>query len=127
MKKLLLISILTVSIITGGYSMNLFNNVNFNKDSFFRRKISETEHHLIMQIGLVPGQSVPQHPANSFVKVIVLEGTITVVLENETIQLKKGDIAPVEYKTKMEIKNLSEENALFIVIKTPHPDSFLKK
>lgn len=101
--------------------MNLLENIPYSDEQMGKRKIVDQKHLLIMQIALKPGQSVPEHNANSNVHLLVLKGSITVTLNNMTVKLKEGDLLPVEYQAPMSIKNNSDENATFLVIKTPNP------
>jgi quercetin dioxygenase-like cupin family protein len=81
---------------------------------------------LMMQVALKPGQMVPQHNANSHVHIIVLEGDVVINLSGKDIPAKKGDLVPIAFKTPMNIKNMSKENATFIIIKTPNPSQMEK-
>jgi quercetin dioxygenase-like cupin family protein len=81
---------------------------------------------LMMQVALKPGQMVPQHNANSHVHIIVLEGDVVVNLSGKDMPAKKGDLVPIAFKTPMNIKNMSKENATFIIIKTPNPNQMEK-
>ncbi|WP_041081032.1 cupin domain-containing protein [Thermotoga profunda] len=106
--------------------MNLLENIPYSDEQMGRRKIVDQKHLLIMQIALKPGQSVPEHKANSNVHLLVLKGSITVTLNNMTAKLKEGDLLPIEYQTPMSIKNNGDENATFLVIKTPNPSEMEK-
>ena len=74
-----------------------------------------------MQIALKPGQSVPQHNANSNVHLLVVRGELTVNLAGADNKVKEGDLLPVAYQTPMIIKNTGSIDAAFLVFKTPNP------
>jgi quercetin dioxygenase-like cupin family protein len=80
----------------------------------------------MMQVALKPGQMVPQHNANSHVHILVLDGEVVVNLAGKDIPAKKGDLVPITYKTTMGIKNMSRENATFVIIKAPNPSQMEK-
>ncbi len=101
--------------------MNILENIPYSDKGMGRRKILDEKHLFIMQIALKPNQSVPQHKANSNVNLLMLEGSISVELNGVETFIKKGDLLPVKFKTPMLIKNKGDDNASFLVIKTPNP------
>jgi quercetin dioxygenase-like cupin family protein len=101
--------------------MNVFENIPYREEGMGRRKLVDEKHLLVMQIALKPGQSVPVHDANSNVHLLVLEGSLSIELNGLDTDARKGDILPVAFKTSMSIRNISEENSSFLVIKTPNP------
>lgn len=106
--------------------MNVLENIPYNDEQMGRRKLVDQKHLLMMQIALKPGQSVPEHNANSNVHLLVLKGTVNVDLKKGSTTLKEGDLVAVEYQTPMSIKNIGNENATFLVIKTPNPTEMEK-
>jgi quercetin dioxygenase-like cupin family protein len=70
---------------------------------------------------LKAGQSVPQHNANSNVHVLIVRGNLPINLDGTDNQAKEGDLLPVAHKTLMTIKNTGDDNATFLVFKTPNP------
>jgi len=100
---------------------NVLEGVPYADAGMGRRKVVDEKHLLIMQIALKPGQAVPEHPANSNVRLLVLEGEMIVVLAGAETPAKKGDLLPVAFRTLMSIRNESRGNATFLVIKTPNP------
>lgn len=107
--------------------INVLKDIPYQKEGLGKRKLIDEKHLLVMQIALKPGQSVPQHNANSNVQLLVLEGAeLTVTLNEVGGKHKKGDLVPVEYKTPMSIKNTGQDNATFLVVKTPNPSEMEK-
>ena len=86
-----------------------------------KMKLVDEDYLWMMQAALKPGQAVPQHNANSNVHIIILDGEVVINLSGKDITAKKGDLVPVAFKTPMNIKNTSEANATFMIIKTPNP------
>ncbi len=106
--------------------MNVLENIPYNDDKMGNRKVVDEKHLLVMQIALKPDQSVPQHNANSNVHLLVIRGALTVNLNGVDHQAKEGGILPVAYQTPMTIKNTGNDNATFLVIKTPNPSEMIK-
>ena len=105
--------------------MNVLENIPYQAEGLGRRKITDEKHLLIMQIALRPGQSVPRHNANSNVRLLILKGEVSVDLAGEEHRIREGELFPVEFKTSMVIKNTGEEDATFLVIKTPNPSEMV--
>jgi len=100
---------------------NILENIPFKESGMGSRKVVDEKHILIMQIALHSGQSVPQHNANSNVHLVVIRGEIVVDLDGTDHAAKEGTLLPVAYKTLMNIRNASQDDATFIVLKTPNP------
>jgi len=107
--------------------MNLNENIPYNDDKMGNRRVVDEKYLLVMQIALKPGQSVPQHNANSNVHLLVMRGALTVNLNGVDHQAKEGDLFPVDYQTQMIIKNTGSDDAIFLVFKTPNPSEMLKE
>lgn len=107
--------------------MNILKNIPYHDDKMGNRKVVDEKHLLVMQIGLKPGQSVPQHNANSNVHLLVIRGALTVNLNGIDYQVEEGDLLPVVYQTPMIIKNAGGDDATFLVFKTPHPSEMEKE
>lgn len=107
--------------------MNLLENIPYNDDKMGNRRVVDEKYLLVMQIALKPGQSVPQHNANSNVHLLVMRGALTVNLNGVDHQAKEGDLLPVDYQTPMIIKNTGSDDAIFLVFKTPNPSEMLKE
>ena len=102
--------------------MNVLEDIPYNDDKMGNRKVVDEKHLLVIQIALKPGQSVPQHNANSNVHLLVVRGDdLTVNLDGADNKVKEGDLFPVAYQTPMIIKNTGSDSATFLVIKTPNP------
>ena len=100
---------------------NVLDNVPYQENGMGKRKLVDEKYLLMMQAALSPGQSVPQHSANSNVHLVVLEGEVVVNLDGVDTVAREGTLLPVAYKTPMNVKNISKENATFLIIKTPNP------
>lgn len=101
--------------------MNVLENIPYNDDKMGNRKLVDEKYLLVMQIALRPGQSVPQHNANSNVHLLVVRGDLTVNLDGADNQVKEGDLLPVAFQTPMIINNTGNIDATFLVFKTPNP------
>lgn len=106
--------------------MNVLENIPYNDDKMGNRKVVDEKHLLVMQIALKPGQTVPEHNANSNVHLLVMQGLLTVNLNGVAHEVKEGDLLPVTYQTLMTIKNVGTDNATFFVLKTPNPSEMKK-
>ncbi len=128
-KRLFCITLLLVVCCATGFadneksSQNVLENIPFKDEGFGRKKLVDEDYFFMMQVALKPGQSVPQHKANSHVHILVLMGEIVVNLDGKDVLIKEGDLLPVAFETPMNLKNVSKENASFLVIKTPHPSA----
>jgi len=107
--------------------MNVLENIPYNNDKMGNRKVVDEKHLLVMHIALKPGQSVPQHNANSNVHLLIMRGALTVNLNGVDHQAKEGDLLPVAYQTPMTVKNTGTDNATFLVFKTPNPSEMIKE
>jgi len=74
-----------------------------------------------MQVALKPGQQVPEHNANSNVHLLIVEGQVIVTLDGKDTVTAKGNILPIGFKTLMSIRNATNENASFLIFKSPNP------
>ncbi|MDP8262361.1 MAG: cupin domain-containing protein [Candidatus Ancaeobacter aquaticus] len=101
--------------------MNVLENIPYNEDRMGRRKVVDEKHLLVMQIAVKPGQVVPPHNANSNVHLLVMRGDLTVNLDGTDSKVKEGDLLPVAYQTPMTVRNSGNDDATFLVFKTPNP------
>ncbi len=106
--------------------MNVLENIPYREGKMGNRVTADTRDVQIVQLALKPGQKVPRHRANSNVHILVLEGKISTNFNGEKKEYSKGSLIPVDYKTTMSIKNPGNDNAAFLVIKTPHPTRMKK-
>ena len=100
---------------------NVLENIPYQEEGMGKRKLVDEKYLLMIQAALQPGQSVPQHNANSNVHLVVLKGEVVVNLDGIDTVAKEGMLLPVVNKTPMNIKNQSQENATFLILKTPNP------
>ena len=101
--------------------INILKEIPYRDGGMGKRKLVDEDYLLVMQAALKPGQMVPQHNADSNVRILVIKGNVVVDLDEEKINASEGDIVPATPGTPMNIVNRSEENATFLIIKTPHP------
>jgi quercetin dioxygenase-like cupin family protein len=107
--------------------MNILDNIPFNNDKMGFRKVVDEKHLLIMQIALKPSQDVPLHNANSNVHLLIIKGALTVNLAGADNQVREGDLLPAAYQTPMIIRNTGNNDAVFLVLKTPNPSEISKE
>lgn len=100
---------------------NVLEDIPYADGHMGKRQLVDEKHLLVMQVALKPGQQVPQHDANSNVHLLIIEGQIIVILDGKDTVATKGDLLPVTFKTPMSIRNASEENASFLILKSPNP------
>jgi quercetin dioxygenase-like cupin family protein/heme-degrading monooxygenase HmoA len=81
---------------------------------------------LINQVCLEPGQNVPEHQANSNVTLHVVSGEGTFSIGKEKAKVGPGNLLRIPLGSPMSIQNEFEERLVFLVIKTPHPDTMQK-
>ncbi len=80
---------------------------------------------MINHIALEKGDTVPIHYSDSNVYLIIVQGTITFIFdEQEANHHKKGSIVQVPFHTKMNISNTCDELGEFFIIKAPHPRKY---
>ena len=126
-KRYLFVAFMLLCVCTSGLAneetevKNVLKDIPYNQEFMGKRKLVNEDYLLMMQAALKPGQSVPQHDADSNVHLLVLSGEVVIDLAGKTMKAVKGDLVPVASKTPMNIKNLSEADATFLIIKTPHP------
>jgi quercetin dioxygenase-like cupin family protein len=101
--------------------INILKDIPYRDGGMGKRKLVDEDYLLVMQAALKPGQMVPQHNADSNVRIIIIRGEVVVDLAGEKIKASEGDIVPATPGTPMNIVNRSEEDATFLIIKTPHP------
>ena len=70
-------------------------------------------------------ERLPIHYANSNVYMTVLQGTLSIALnEQETAVYQAGSLLKIPYKTKMNVRNMHDDLVELIVIKAPSPRQF---
>lgn len=101
--------------------INILKEIPYRDGGMGKRKLVDEDYLLVMQAALKPGQMVPQHNADSNVRIIIIRGEVVVDLNGEKIEAAEGDIVSATPGTPMNIINQSEEDTTFLIIKTPHP------
>ncbi len=70
-------------------------------------------------------EGLPQHYSNSNVYMTVLQGTLSIGLDDQEVKTySAGTLLKIPYKTKMNVNNRHEALLELIVIKAPSPKSF---
>ena len=107
---------------TGAEPMaNVLESIPSTDGQMGKRQLVDEPHLLVMQVALQPGQQVPPHNANSNVHLLIVEGQVIVTLDGNDIAAAKGTLLPIAIQTPMSIRNDSQENASFLIFKSPNP------
>jgi quercetin dioxygenase-like cupin family protein len=105
--------------------MNVLENIPYQEQKMGSRKLVDEKYLLVMQAALRPGQSVPQHNANSNVHILVVKGEVVINLDGVQSLAQEGSLVPVIHKTLMNVMNKSDQNASFLIVKTPNPSEMV--
>ncbi len=94
-----------------------------------KRKVIEqlvgTDEVMINHIALEKGNVVPIHYSDSNIYLIVVQGTIPFIFdEQEAHHHKRGSIVQVPFHTKRDISNTHDKLGEFFIIKAPHPRTY---
>ncbi len=108
-----------------GAMNNVLENIPYQEQKMGSRKLVDEKYLLVMQAALKPGQSVPQHNANSNVHILVVKGEVVINLNGTEVFAKEGALVPIAYKTSMSIMNKSNKDASFLIVKTPNPSEMV--
>ena len=100
---------------------NVFEDIPYTDGQMGKRQLVGETHLLVMQVALQPGQQVPPHNANSNVHLLIIEGQVIVTLDGKDTAAAKGVLLPIAIRTPMSIRNDSQENASFLIFKSPNP------
>lgn len=92
-----------------------------------KKKLVDQDYLLMMQVGLMPGQKIPAHNADSNVNIIMLAGKVIINLAGREFIVDQNDRIPVVKGCPMNIENRYEEKACFLIIKTPNPKKLEKE
>jgi len=92
-------------------------------DTFIRKSLADIPELQMNLVTLPAGQSLPAHNSNSNVRLLVLQGELTVNLGKETVELGSHEMADAPIDTPMQIMNQSAAGTAFLVIKTPNPET----
>ena len=125
MKNLLVILLLAAGLKAPAQEniKNVLKDIPYTDTGIGKRQLVSDSHLFVMQAALRPGQQVPLHNANSSVHLLILEGRVAVTLNETETAAVKGDLIPVACGTPMSIRNNSETNASFLILKTPNPNA----
>ncbi len=104
-----------------GKPVALLDQVPYRDEGMGSRKVVDEKHVLMMQVALKPGQKVPEHKANANVHILVLQGAVVFTLAGVDVPAAQGDLMPIAFGTVMQIRNDGQENATFLIVKTPNP------
>ncbi|MEW6333355.1 MAG: cupin domain-containing protein [Thermodesulfobacteriota bacterium] len=107
--------------------INLKEKEVFQKEGRGMASLVDEPYLLINQVCLEPGQSVPEHRANSNVTLQVVSGEGTFSIDGEKVTAGQGNLLRVPLNASMSIQNDSSGRLVFLVIKTPHPDALQKE
>ena len=102
---------------------NVFEDIPYTDGQMGKRQLVGETHLLVMQVALQPGQQVPPHNANSNVHLLIIEGQVIVTLDGKDTAAAKGALLPIAIQTPMSIRNDSQENASFLIFKSPNPSA----
>ena len=87
-------------------------------------KLIEDDHVAVAHMVLAPGNSVPEHHANSNVYMIVVRGTVRLVLdEQDARDYPAGSLVSFPFRTKMSLSNPGSDILELFVCKAPSPRS----
>lgn len=74
---------------------------------------------------LTKGTGLPEHYSNSNVYMIIINGTMTIKLdEQEPQKYSAGNILNIPYNTKMNVNNFHDDILEFFVVKSPNPRNY---
>lgn len=90
-------------------------------EDFTMQRLTDTDELQLNFVRVKAGTSLPAHSANSNVRLVPLSGEITVTTEAGEVTLATHETTAVSFGTHMQIANKAEEDAAFLVIKTPNP------
>ncbi|QIB26523.1 cupin domain-containing protein [Caloranaerobacter azorensis] len=85
-------------------------------------KIIDDDNVVLNHMILPKNTGLPEHYSNSNVYMIIVRGTMTISLnDNSPQKYNKGTILNIPFKTKMNVNNLDDEILEFFVVKAPNP------
>jgi len=95
----------------------------FKKEGRGMANVVDEPYLLINQVCLEPGQTVPDHQANSNVTLQVLAGEGMFIVGGAKLKMGPGRLLRIPLQSPMGIRNDSGERLVFLVMKTPRPDA----
>jgi quercetin dioxygenase-like cupin family protein len=106
--------------------MNLYENIPYEAEGMGKRFLVNREDLRIVQVALKAGQSVPAHRTDGNVNILVLSGELDISVSDKSHSAEEGSLISIPADTPMQVKNESDGNATFIIIKTPKPGTRLQ-
>lgn len=80
---------------------------------------------LINHMVLPKGEGLPEHYSNSNVYMIIIRGTLTLTLKDQSPAVYQGgQIINIPFNTKMNIVNKHADVLEFFVVKAPNPSAY---
>ncbi len=71
------------------------------------------------------GEGLPIHYSNSNVYMTVLQGTLSIALDDQEVhEYPGGTLLKIPYKRKMNVQNFNDEKLELLVIKAPAPKNY---
>ena len=102
-------------------------DLNLNQDNKVDKVIQDDNLDYI-HMRFLEGEGLPIHISNSNVYMTVLQGTLTIGLDDQDLQdYSSGTLLKIPYKTRMNVRNLHEEMLELIVVKAPSPRAYKNK
>jgi len=93
----------------------------FSKNKTIEMLISDENVHYLHMI-FNKDEGLPEHFSNSNVYMTVLQGTLSIGLNDQDIhEYKRGNVLKIPFNTKMNVKNRHEDILELIVVKAPAP------
>ena len=93
----------------------------FSKNKTIEMLISDENVHYLHMI-FNKDEGLPEHFSNSNVYMTVLQGTLSIGLNDRDIhEYKRGNVLKIPFNTKMNVKNRHEDILELIVVKAPAP------
>ena len=93
-------------------------------EQFTLKRLADIPDAQLNLVCLSPHQALPAHNTNSNVRLLVLLGELTLTVSDETDNLAIHEMTAIPFDMPMQIRNDSDSNAAFLVIKTPNPSQF---
>lgn len=111
----------------GGYNMSERIFQFKTSEENLVEKIVDDANVVINHIIATKGSGLPEHSTNSNVYLLITKGRMAISLNDARPEMyENGNILYIPFKTKMNIKNLSDEILEFFVLKAPNPKDMEK-
>ena len=100
-------------------------DLNVNQDKKVD-KVIQDENLDYIHMRFLKDEGLPIHISNSNVYMTVLQGTLTIGLDDQELHVyPSGSLLKIPYKTQMNVRNLHDNLLELIVIKAPSPRSLI--